>query len=76
MPCSRSVDDKKLFAAENVVPVIKKTKSTPEVERILNAVSAKLTTADLISMNRKAGEGTDAADVAKEWLTTAGLNPA
>ena len=40
-------DDKSLFAAENVVPVIKTAKQNDTITKTLNAVSAKLTTDDL-----------------------------
>ncbi len=67
-------DDKFLFAAQNVVPVIKTAKSNDTIKRTLDAVSAKLTTQDLIEMNGKAATGTNLADIAKEWLTKVGLN--
>ncbi len=66
-------DTKSLFAAENVVPVISKSKLTPLIKTTLNAVSAKLTTADLIAMNGEAGKGTNLATIAKEWLAKVGL---
>lgn len=67
-------DDKALFAAENILPVINTSKATPEVEEILNAVSAALTTEDLIAMNAKATAGEPLTDIAGAWLTEAGLN--
>ncbi|MBS1694812.1 MAG: ABC transporter substrate-binding protein [Actinobacteria bacterium] len=67
-------DDKSLFAAENVVPVIKKAKETDTITKTLNAVSAKLTTEDLISMNAEAATGTNLADIAKKWLAGAGIS--
>lgn len=68
------VDDKNLFAAENVVPLIKSGKQNDEVTKTLNAVSAKLTTDDLISMNAEAATGTNLADIAKKWLAGAGIS--
>jgi osmoprotectant transport system substrate-binding protein len=68
------VDDKNLFAAENVVPLIKSGKQNDEVTKTLNAVSAKLTTDDLISMNVEAATGTNLADIAKKWLAGAGIS--
>ena len=62
------VDDKALFAAQNVLPIIKKAKLTDKVSAILNAVSAKLTTDDLIELNSAAADGTKLSDVAKDWL--------
>lgn len=66
-------DDKSLFAAENVVPIITSSKSNDTIAKTLNAVSAKLTTDDLIAMNAEAATGTNPADIAKNWLTEAGL---
>jgi len=67
-------DDKNLFAAENVVPLIKSAKQNDKVKKTLDAVSAKLTTDDLISMNAEAAKGTNLADIAKKWLASAGLS--
>jgi len=66
-------DDKNLFAAENVVPLIKSAKQSDVVTKTLNDVSAKLTTDDLISMNAEAAKGTNLSDIAKKWLAGAGL---
>lgn len=66
-------DDKSLFAAENVVPVISSAKLSDLVEETLNAVSAALTTADLIAMNTEAGTGANLADIATAWLEAKGL---
>ena len=46
-----------MFAAENVVPLIKSGKQNDTVTKTLDAVSAKLTTDDLISMNAGGGQG-------------------
>lgn len=64
------------FAAQNIVPLITKAKATPEVTAALNAVSAKLTTAGLIELNRQlnAPDKPNVATVAKQWLTTQGLS--
>ena len=67
-------DDKSLFAAENVVPVIKTAKQNDTITKTLNAVSAKLTTDDLIKMNAEAATGTNLADIAKKWLADSGLS--
>lgn len=63
-------DPQNNFAAQNVVPLITQAKATPEVIAALNAVSAKLTTASLIELNRQlnAPDKPDVATVAKEWL--------
>lgn len=61
-------DDKSLFAAENVVPLIVSAKSTDTIKSTLNKVSAALTTEDLISMNAKATGGEDLTSIAKAWI--------
>ena len=66
-------DPENLSAAQNVLPLIKADKSTPEIEEALNAVSAKLTTDVLIDLNTQVAAGTDSATVAKDWLTSQGL---
>lgn len=67
-------DNKNLFAAENVVPLIKAGKQNDTVTKTLDAVSAKLSTDDLISMNAEAATGTNLADIAKKWLADAGID--
>jgi len=67
-------DDKSLFAAENVVPLIKSAKQNDTITKTLDAVSAKLTTDDLISMNAEAAKGTNLSDIAKKWLADAGIS--
>jgi osmoprotectant transport system substrate-binding protein len=66
-------DDKNLFAAENVAPLITTAKQTDAIKKTLDAVSAKLTTDDLITMNAEAATGTNLADIAKKWLANAGI---
>lgn len=67
-------DPKHLFAAENIVPLIRKEKATPAVSDALNAVSKALTTENLtkylaeVTVDKK-----DSASVAKEFLTDAGI---
>ncbi|SER85039.1 ABC transporter substrate-binding protein [Actinokineospora terrae] len=68
-------DPKNNFAAQNVVPLVTKSKADDTVKQALNAVSAKLTTEVLIELNAKlsAPDKPDAAKVAKDWLTSVGL---
>jgi osmoprotectant transport system substrate-binding protein len=68
-------DPKNNFSAQNVVPLINSTKATPQVKQILNAVSAKLTTQDLVALNGQlnAPDKPDASTVAKGWLAKNGL---
>ena len=70
-------DPKNLYAAQNVLPLINTAKATDGVKATLNAVSAKLTTDDLIDLNEKViNEQQDPAAVAKDWLASAGLDAA
>lgn len=68
-------DPKNNFSAQNVVPIINSTKATDQVKQILNAVSAKLTTQDLVDLNGQltAPNPVDPAVAAKQWLSKAGL---
>jgi osmoprotectant transport system substrate-binding protein len=66
-------DPKSLFSAQNVVPVIKTAKQNDTITKTLDAVSAKLTTEDLIRMNAEAATGTNLSDIAKKWLAGAGI---
>ena len=67
------MDDKNLFAAENVAPLIKSAKQNDTIKKTLDAVSAKLTTDDLINMNAEAAKGTNLSDIAKKWVADAGI---
>jgi osmoprotectant transport system substrate-binding protein len=67
-------DPKNLYTAQNVLPLINSTKASDTVKSVLNAVSAKLTTDDLVSLNEKVQlDKQDPNAVAMAWLTTAGL---
>ncbi|HKB32159.1 MAG TPA: ABC transporter substrate-binding protein [Streptosporangiaceae bacterium] len=67
-------DPKNLFAAQNVTPLVYKKGANATVVASLNAISAKLTTASLIQMNKLTGVNKqDYATVAKNWLSQNGL---
>ena len=67
-------DPKSLFAAQNVVPLITKSKVNPTISAALNAVSTKLDTATLGGLVKEVViDKKDAAVVAKEFLTKNGL---
>jgi glycine betaine/choline ABC-type transport system substrate-binding protein len=67
-------DDKHLQAADNIVPLIREEVSTPEIEELLNGVSAALTTDGLLALNKRIDvDHEDPADVAKDFLTQANL---
>ncbi|HVK22448.1 MAG TPA: ABC transporter substrate-binding protein [Actinokineospora sp.] len=63
------------FSAQNVVPLINKAKASDNVKKVLNAISAKLTTEILLELNGKlaAPDKPDPAKVAKDWLASAGI---
>ncbi len=63
-------DDKQLFAAAQVLPIIRESKASDTVKEALNEISEKLTTDDLVSMNRKVNDGEDIGDIADEWISS------
>lgn len=68
-------DDLDMFAAQNVIPLLNADVLTPELQELLDAVSAKITTDVLLELNgQMAGDAKpSAAQVATEWLTQEGL---
>ncbi|MBP2549268.1 osmoprotectant transport system substrate-binding protein [Neorhizobium galegae] len=67
-------DVKNLFPAQNIVPVIAKAKVSDVVTKTLDAVSAALTTEDLIVMNGRLANHDSFDVVAGEWLAKHKLN--
>ena len=67
-------DDRRLQPAENVVPLVRRTLIDaygPAFTRILDPVSAQLTTISLAELNRRAViDGVPVARVAEDWLKT------
>jgi osmoprotectant transport system substrate-binding protein len=62
-------DDKHLQSADNVTPIIRKDKATDDVVNVLNAISAKLTTQDLIALNAQVQlQHMDPDAVTRAWL--------
>ena len=62
-------DPKSVQPPGNVVPVIRTEALTDTIRDVLNEVSAKLTTDDLIDLNTKVGvDKEDAQDAAEQWL--------
>ena len=62
-------DPKSNFAAQNVLPLIAKTKATPGVAQVLNFVSSKLTTSSLIDLRTSVEvDKKDIAATAQAWL--------
>ncbi|TDD43337.1 ABC transporter substrate-binding protein [Saccharopolyspora elongata] len=67
-------DPKNMFPAQNVVPLVHKGKLTPQQVEALNKVSRALDTDKLTELNRKLEvEKANPADVAKEFVASAGL---
>ena len=67
-------DDKHLQNADVVVPVIRTKVATSEVKSVLNEVSAKITTADLTGLNKRALiDKEDPDKLAEGWLQDHGL---
>ncbi|WP_300678390.1 ABC transporter substrate-binding protein [Nocardioides sp.] len=69
-------DPEHLIAAQNIVPLIRKDANTSQVADVLNAVSAKLTTEQLLKLNSAfaASDKPTAAKVAADWLQANGLS--
>jgi osmoprotectant transport system substrate-binding protein len=68
------VDDLKLQQVDNIVPALISSAVTPEITEILNAVSAAMTTDDLIAMNKAVDvDRKKVSDVAAEFLASKGL---
>lgn len=67
-------DDKSLATVDNVLPVIRKDKSSPRIQQLLEGVGGRLTTAKLSDLNRRVGvDKADPAQVARDFLTGEGL---
>ncbi|WP_329280492.1 ABC transporter substrate-binding protein [Streptomyces sp. NBC_01451] len=67
-------DPKNLFSSQNVTPLVYKSAVDDTAKAALNALSAKLTTEDLLEMMKKlVNDKEDSSVVAKEWLTSKGL---
>ena len=67
-------DPKNLFAAQNVTPLVYKKAATSKVVSTLNAISAKLTTANLLSMDKQLSiDHASYTSVASQFLSQNGL---
>ena len=70
------VDDRRLQPADNVVPVVRREVVDaygPALVRLVNAVSAPLTTPELTRLNLEVADGQPAADAAAGWLRSHGI---
>lgn len=63
-------DPKSLFASQQVVPIVTKSKATANVTAVLNKVSAALTTKVLLQLNTQSNSAAkpDPQTVAQQWL--------
>ena len=69
-------DPKNNFLAANVVPLVSSQKKSDQLKKTLDAVSAKLTTRDLIDLNTavSGNTGIDPDDAARNWLQQHGFD--
>ncbi|MFD8229448.1 ABC transporter substrate-binding protein [Streptomyces massasporeus] len=67
-------DPKNIFGAQNITPLVNKAEANPTVTNTLNTVSAKLDTAQLVTlMKRVSIDKDDPSTVARKWLKSVGL---
>jgi osmoprotectant transport system substrate-binding protein len=68
-------DPKSDFGAQNVLPLINKSKATDGVKQVLNFISSKLTTDALIDLRTKVEVNKEDPDkAAQEWLASLGAS--
>ena len=69
-------DPKNNFLAANVVPLVSSQKKSDELKTVLDAVSAKLTTEDLIRLNTEAtgNSGINPDEAARNWVADNGFD--
>ncbi|HZU16144.1 MAG TPA: ABC transporter substrate-binding protein [Candidatus Dormibacteraeota bacterium] len=62
-------DDQHIVAADDVIPIVRTSAVDAQAQRLLDQVSARLTTADLTAMNAQTDVAKrDPQDVAADWL--------
>ncbi len=67
-------DDRRLQAADNILPLMRSDKASGEIEKLLSSVSQALTTGELMELNRRVGvDKEDPSDVAEDFLRHKGL---
>lgn len=69
-------DPKNNFLAANVVPLVSSQKMSDQLKTVLDAVSAKLTTEDLIELNTavSGNSGIDPDEAARKWVQANGFD--
>jgi osmoprotectant transport system substrate-binding protein len=71
------VDDKHLESADNLVPLVRTAVDSADIDAILNAVMAKLTTDNVLAMNKQFDvDKVDAATIAQGFIDQNGLSAA
>ncbi|HWB71072.1 MAG TPA: glycine betaine ABC transporter substrate-binding protein, partial [Egibacteraceae bacterium] len=67
-------EDRPLVPAENVIPIIREEVLTEQVARVLNQLSAAITTEDLTELNKLVDvDKEDPEAVARQWLRDSGI---
>ena len=68
-------DPENMISSQNVIPLVAESAYSDQLAQVLDAVSAQLTTEDLIALrDRVEGKEKESADsAAKDWLTQKGL---
>ena len=68
-------DPKHLIAAQNIIPLLNSSFATDAIKALLNPVSAKLTTDELLALNTESSSDAKPSPdaLAKEWLTSNGF---
>lgn len=69
-------DPENMISSQNIIPLISDSVDSKKIDDILNAISAKLTTDDLIALRDRVegDEKASAATAAKDWLKDKGLS--
>jgi osmoprotectant transport system substrate-binding protein len=68
-------DDKHLEAADNLVPLVRQDVDNADLDKILNDVMAKLTTQNVLAMNKQYDvDKVDAATIAQDFITANGIS--
>jgi osmoprotectant transport system substrate-binding protein len=69
-------DPENMISSQNVLPLISESVDSKKVDDVLNAISAQLTTDDLIALRDRVegDEKASAATAAKDWLADKGLS--
>ena len=68
-------DPENMISSQNIIPLISDGRYTDEIADVLNAISAELTTDDLIALRDRVegDEKASASTAAKDWLEDKGL---